>query len=274
MANNNLKLTIHFFNEEPSAAARKLDQLEPARAAEILHKVPISVASKVIFSMLPSVSASVLSASSADFNSSIFNSLELADIAAILRYVSISDRQSMIEMLPKSRQALCKLLISYPENTVGTLIETNVLVIDNQMTVAEAMLRVKKQTYFESHEVLIVNNKRRIVGKVSLFDLLRTHASTPVSALASVSVDTVNGLSDVSTVLELDIWQKTDSIAVINRKQEFIGILRHCDLRASITRIKKAAHLPYSVTDQLIDTYSSVLGAVFEMFTQPKDIRH
>tara|TARA_R110002167_G_scaffold61609_3_gene174009 strand:- start:1098 stop:1922 length:825 start_codon:yes stop_codon:yes gene_type:complete len=274
MANNNLKLTIQFFKEEPVAAARKLDIMGSASAAALLQKVPISVASKVIYAMLPRASANIITKSSTDFNSELFELLEMADIAAILRYINVEARRSLIELLPKSRQALCKLLISYPENTVGTLIETNVLVIDSQMTVEEAMLRVRKQTYFEDHQVLIVNRKRQLVGKISIFDLLRAPASDLISALTCSSVSTVNGLSDVSTVIAMDIWQKTDSIAVVNRKQEFIGILRHYDLRAAITRHKETTSNKRSLTGEVVSTYSDVLRSISELFIDTKPLKH
>jgi len=274
MANHNLKLTIHFFSEEPIAAARKLDLMSANSAAAILQKVPISVVSKVMYAMLPSVAAKVLILTSEDFDRALFQSIDLADIAAILRYVNNKDRKRLIELIPKSRQALCKLLISYPENTVGALIETNVLVIDSQMTVEEAMLRVKKQTYFDNHEVLIVNSKRKIVGKLSIFDLLRAPASTTISSLTSTGVITVNGLSDVSTVLEMDIWQKTDSISVVNRKKEFIGILRHYDLRASVTRNKNTNNVTQSVAWEVSEAYGSTLLSLSELFTQNKASTH
>lgn len=270
MENHNLKLTIHFFNEEPIAAARKLDLMGADSAAAILQKVPMPVVSKVIYAMLPSAVAKVLILTLDNFNSALFESIELADTAAILRYVNNVDRKRLIDLVPKNRQTLCKLLISYPENTIGALIETNVLVIDSRLTVAEAMQRVKKQTYFDNHEVLIVNSKRKIVGKLSIFDLLRAPASTTISALTSTSVITVNGLSDVSTVLEMDIWQKTDSISVVNRKKEFIGILRHYDLRASITRNKKTINVPTSVAWEMSDAFGSTLVSLTEILTQTK----
>jgi len=273
MANNNLKLTIQFFKEEPIAAARKLDLMGAVSAAELLQKTPISIASKVIYAMLPRASASIISVSSIEFNKALFELIELADIAAILRYVDGGVRNSLIELLPKSRQSLCKLLISYPENTVGTLIETNVLVIDSQMSVAEAMLRVRKQTYFDNHEVLIVNRKRKIVGKLSIFDLLRAPSDTLISALTNTKVATVNGLSDVSTVLGMDIWQKTDSIAVVNRKQEFIGILRHYDLRGAITRHKDTVTHNRSLAGEVVDTYGDVLRCLSELFIDVKSLK-
>lgn len=274
MANHNLKLTIHFFNEEPIAAARQLNLMDPDSAAAILQKVPISAVSKVIYAMLPSVAAKVLVLVSDDFNRALFQSVELADIAAILRYVENDYRKSLIELLPKSRQALCKILISYPENTVGALIETNVLVIDSQMTVTEAMLRVKKQTYFDHHEVIIVNNKRKIIGKLSIFDLIRASGSTTILALPTTKVESVNGLSDVSTVLNMDLWKKTDSISVVNRRQEFIGILRHYDLRASIERNEKPANSASSVAWEVTDAYSSTFRSLSELFIKADKATH
>lgn len=273
MANNNLKLTIQFFKEEPAAAARKLDIMGSDSAAALLQKIPVSVACKVIYAMLPRASANIISKASTDFNKAIFESIELADIAAILRYVNVEARHALIELLPKSRQSLCKLLISYPENTVGSLIETNVLVLDSQMTVDEAMLRVRKQTYFDNHEVLIVDRKRKIVGKLSIYDLLRAPALTLISDLTNTEVETVNGLSDVSTVLGMGIWQKTDSIAVVNRKQEFIGILRHYDLRGAIARNKNTTHSKRSLTGEVIDTYADVLRSISEIFIDPKSLK-
>jgi Mg/Co/Ni transporter MgtE len=273
MSNYNLKLTIQFFKEEPVAAARMLDIMGFDSAAALLQKIPISVACKVIYAMLPRASANIIAKASTDFNKALFELIEVADIAAILRYVDVETQKSLIELLPKSRQALCKLLISYPENTVGTLIETNVLVVDSQMTVEEAMLRVRKQTYFDNHEVLIVNRKRKIVGKLSIFDLLRAPAVTLISALTNNKVDTVNGLSDVRTVLGMDIWQKTDSIAVVNRKQEFIGILRHYDLRAAIARNEDTTNLNRSLTGEVIDTYADVLRSISEIFIDAKSLK-
>lgn len=274
MANQNLKLTIHFFNEEPIAAARQLELIGPESAAAILQKVPMSVVAKVIYAMLPNAAAKVLVLTSDDFNHVLFESIELADTAAILRYVDIEERIRLIELLPRSRQTLCKLLISYPENTVGALIETNVLVIDSQMTVAEAMLRVKKQTFFDHHEILIVNGKRKIVGKLSIFDLLRASPSTTILALPCTEVDTVNGLSDVRTVLKMDIWNKTDSISVVNRKLEFIGILRHYDLRASIARNEKATERAPSMAWEVTDAYSNTLRSLSELFVKTKEQTH
>lgn len=274
MASHDLKLTIHFFHEEPFAAAQKLDLLESDVATALLQKVPISVAAKVVCAMQPSNAASILVISDFDFTRALFESIELADVASILRYVNIQDRKKLFELLPKSRQALCKLLISYPENTVGALIETNVLVVDSQMTVAEALLRVKKQVRFDTHEVLVVNSKRRIIGKINIFDLIRSPSLTLVSAIASTSIVSVNGLLNVNTVLALDDWKKTDTIAVVNRKKEFIGIVRHFDLRASLAKNEQATQHPQTASAEVVDAYACVLKTVADMFIVPKATTH
>ncbi|MFT6270039.1 MAG: Mg/Co/Ni transporter MgtE [Alphaproteobacteria bacterium] len=274
MANHNLKLTIHFFSEEPFAAAQKLDLMAADDATAVLQKVPISVAVKVICAMQPSSASKIIVSTPIEFTRALFQSIELADIAAILRYVNIQDRKNLFDLLPKSRQALCNLLISYPENTVGALIETNVLVVDSQMTSAEAMLRVKKQVRFDTHEVLVVSSKRKIIGKISIFDLIRSPALSLVSALPITSVVTVNGLSYVTTVMELDEWKKTDTITVVNRKQAFIGIVRHFDLRASFAKNKQSTQQTQSASGEVIDAYASVLKTMSDMFVHTKEHTH
>lgn len=272
MANQNLKLTIQFFREEPVAAARKLDVLDVNSTATLIQKVPVSIVAKVINAMMPSAAANLLRVVPEVFCGTLFQSLELADIASILRYINETERNRLIALLPKNRQALARLLISYPENTVGALIETNVLVLDSQMTVEESLLRIKKQVGFDTHEVFVVNAKRKMVGRVSVFDLIKTSQSAPVSTLVKSGVETINGLTDVSTALALDCWNKADSIAVVNRKQEFIGLLRHYDLRSCISRSRKSADTPYSAGVEVMDSYSEVLHMVTELFVKQRKV--
>ena len=78
----------------------------------------------------------------------------------------------------------------------------------------------------------------------------------------------------MSTVLGMDIWLKTDSISVVNRKQEFMGILRHYDLRASIARNEKTTAIPQSVAWEVSQAYGSTLRSISELFIQHTESSH
>jgi len=270
MFSQSLKLSVHFFNEEPTAAARQLESLDPSASALLLVKVPLSSATHVLKVMLPSSAAKIVENLPEEYTASVFHSLELAEIAAILRYIKAPRRSVLLALLPLKKQTICRLLISYPEHTIGSMIESNVLVLNSQMTVADALIRVKKHDYFDTHEIVVVDSSRKLFGKTSLHELLRKPAATIIKTICKRTVDSLSGFSDARAVLASEIWKKSDMVTVINRKQEFIGILRHCDLRAALSHIKVVDEVSNAIPGEILDAYGTVLLTVLDVFIPAK----
>jgi magnesium transporter len=266
MYSQNLKLAIHFFQEEPSAAARRMDAMDTDDAAALLAKVPLSIGAKVIKAMLPGSVAPILLELSDEYRSKLFAALELADVAAILRYVELQDRDTLLQLLSSNKQTLCKLLISYPEYTVGSLIETNVLVVDMHMSVEDALLRIKKRNFSDKHPIIVVNAKREMVGQLNAYDLIRTAPASPLSSIMHADSVSISGFTDLSSSLKLDLWLSTDTVAVVNLKQEFIGILRHCDIRLALAKQEAVKDSSHSLSSEILDAYGRTFMTCIELF--------
>ncbi|WJG09111.1 hypothetical protein [Aliiglaciecola sp. LCG003] len=264
-------LTLHFIASEPIAAARKLELVDPEHAAAILKSAPISPAVKVLKSMIPSVSAKLFSFFTEAQCLKLTEYMDIADLAAILRHVDADTRQSAIKLLPLRKQTLCKMLITYPEYTIGSMVETDVLIVDNHMEIAEVMFRLKKRSYSYLQSLYVVNQARQFEGKVFIGDLLRGDSNSEVTSLIISSQQEVcNANSDMIAAMEWDLWNHTDTLAVVNKKHEFVGVIHYSRLRHFMSIRHAHESKNGSVSSDLLEIYGDTIVNMVDLI-QPLD---
>ncbi|MDN4503496.1 CBS domain-containing protein [Alteromonadaceae bacterium BrNp21-10] len=266
MNSSKLKLAVQFLHDEPQAAALKLELETPELAAAMLLKVPNKVAANVMCCMQPLFAASMMSVLDEANIAGLLDSIDSAHTAAILRHLPTSEFARVLGLLPLKKQTLCKMLISYPDYTVGAWVETNVLILDSQMTIEDALLRLKKRRYSDETSIYVVNHQRQVVGKMSVFDVIRRPATQIVEDVMSTQVDVIGGYTELLAALELPIWSVLDCVAVINRKQEFIGIIHHHRLRTilQLHSTPVVANKQY-LSATLFDAYAATLARFFDL---------
>lgn len=269
MHNAKLALALHFMEEEPQAAARKLELQDADYIAALLEKAPAQVAARVLSAMLPVFAAPVLLALDTEEAARLLKVLNNADIAALLRQLSDKDRHKQLALLPLKKQTACLLLLSYPDYTLGAWTETDLLVLDEQMDVADAMLRLKKRAFSETGDIYVVNDKRQIRGKLSIYALLRAANNQQVHRLMQPVEQSVSGFTELSAALKLDIWQRQDTVAVINQQQELLGIIHHHQLRHALTRSAVSAPLE-PLPGDILGAYGASINALLDLIAPPQ----
>ncbi|WP_340677321.1 hypothetical protein [Paraglaciecola sp.] len=262
-----LQLSVHFLTVESQAAARQLELLAPLQASLLLQKAPVSAVAHVLRLMLPNVAAKILLLFPRDTIFKWLEKLNAADLAAIFRYLEADERRQLIDVLPRSKQSLCKMLISYPEYSVGSLVETNVLIFDNHMLVEDALLRLKNNHQGYLQDIFVVNEHRHLMGKLTLSQLFTLPSATLLSNAMQLQVPSILASLDVASAAELKNWQGTDILTVINRKHEFVGVLHHHSLRHFLYRKNVQQNQTDSVSADLVEVYNDTLVSMMELIT-------
>lgn len=272
MSSIHYNLTLHFMASEPVAVARKLELVDPASGAYLIKEAPILSAVNVLKSMIPSVAAKLFAYFSADQYVGLSQSMDVADLAAILRHVDPDTRQGIIALLAKRKQALCKILINYPEHSVGSMVETDVFILDSHMPVADALKRLKTRHYTYLQWVYVVNHNRQLLGSIFIGDLLQADPLSDVGSLVQVKVAKIGANTDLLAAMDLSVWNHTDSLAVVNKKQEFIGVLHYFRLRhfISIKLAHETSTNDESVSADLLEIYSDTIVNMVDLI-QPLD---
>lgn len=267
MSTSHLKLTVHFFNEEPEAAARKLELLPAHQAASVLQEASLSAANNVLRKMLPSASAKLFPFFSQEQCFKLVEKMNLSDLAAIARYMQGEEQQNLIKQLPVRKQSLCNMLISYPEYSVGSMVETDMLVVDNQMDVKDTLIRLRKKSFSYLQNIYVVNQGRQLTGQIFIGDLLKSEPVSLVSSLMLPINHTISASLDLLSAYELDLWRNQDTVAVVNRKQEFVGMVHFHRLRHFMTRKKMSNDLPQSVSADMLETYGDTIVSMADLIS-------
>ncbi|XOV79982.1 MAG: magnesium transporter MgtE N-terminal domain-containing protein [Aestuariibacter sp.] len=270
MSTLDMKLAQYFLQEEPRGAARRLEMQEPKVAAEVLKTLTIEAAVNVLKAMHPRSAAEALMTLPDVTVAKWLEKIKLADIAAIFRHLSDTDFTRLLDLLSVKKQTLCRMLVSYPDYTVGAWVETDVFVLDDKMKVDEALLRLRKRHFAGIINIYVVNQQRQVVGQVSLYDLLRKAKSQSIAEIMDTKIQYLSGYTGLFSASKSSVWSEQDHVAVINRHREFIGALQHHRLRSALGRIEDFEHKPLESAD-LFDAYVSSFTSMMDVLIPSTD---
>ena len=165
----------------------------------------------LLFRSLPrSVAADVLSCFDPDDQEHIIAELTDEETRQILAGLRPDDRTALLEELPgKVTQKLLNLLspedlrearqlLGYPENSVGRIMTPDYIAVRPEWTVDQTMSHVRKHGKDKEtiNTVYVTDASWRLLGSVSLSQLVLAEPSTPVSALMTVPAVSLSAFAD------------------------------------------------------------------------------
>ena len=131
---------------------------------------------------------------------------------------------------PEMRSAINQLL-RYPENTAGSIMTTEYVSLRPQMTVEEAILRIRRQVVDkETIYTCYVTEGRKLLGLVSLKDLLLcVDDETPVEEIMLTNIISVTTHTDREEVAKMMSKYHFLALPVVDGENRMVGIVTFDD---------------------------------------------
>jgi len=150
---------------------------------------------------------------------------------------------------------------------VGAWMVPNTAVVSLDFTVQEVLTFLKDATEETfSKYVFIVNRDGVPKGRISYLRLLKEDSELVVGKVMETSVATISGHALLNQSQKLPYWDQGDVMPVIGTNQQFIGVLRHVDLRRGLQQLEPTPIKPQPGSDPvsgIIDVYGKSLLALF-----------
>ena len=126
---------------------------------------------------------------------------------------------------PKSRAQINELL-AYPDDSAGSLMTPEYVYLKSDMTAAEALLKIRavgvvKETIYTCY----VTEERRLVGVVSLLDLVTASDDTVIGDIMDTNVISVNTKDDKEVVATTLAKYDLLAIPVVDGENRIVGIV-------------------------------------------------
>jgi magnesium transporter len=240
MTDNHADLSYAFLEAHPSDAARVLERLAPESAAALIEEAPLRVVAPVLKQMLPLASARCLLLLDDDKVLGLLRAVGAQTGVALLRQFESVQRIKLLSQLPTALNITYDLLLGYPEGTVGAWMEPNTLALPKEMTVADAIERVKQMEQTSNASPYVINQHLQLLGIIELADLLRADASHTLAILVKPSPYRLPAQALLSNVLEHQGWTEHSLLPVVDHAGHLVGSITYAALLKALMIDQKA----------------------------------
>ena len=173
--------------------------------------------------------------------------LDSDDAADILSELSEERKEEVISEISDDELAddLIELL-SYEENSAGGLMAKELVKANENWTVLKCLSEIKKQgeNVTRVHSIYVVDDKDRLIGRLSLKDLITSSSKNKIKDIYIPKVDSVNVLDSGEDIAKIMSKYDLEAIPVIDDKKHLVGRITIDDI---IDFIKEEANEDYLI---------------------------
>ncbi len=209
-----------------------------ADIAEILDELNLEDAVYVIKLLDSETTSDILTELDEDIREKVLKNLSAKEIAKEVEELDTDDAADIIAELPEDRQAevISKIedeehkaeiteLLTYDEDTAGGLMAKELVKVYETWTVAGCMRRIRGQAeeVTRVHSIYVVNKEEKLIGRLSLKDLIVAKSEQKIADLVKVNVDYVNVNDDAEDVAKVMAKYDLEAIPVVDDNEVLLG---------------------------------------------------
>jgi magnesium transporter len=262
-----LTLALDFLDEHPDVAVRILEQHDARQVASFLDSVPESYCVLGVGRALPAFAAHLCHVLGVEMAARLLLQQDVGRMVAVLRHLEHAEVEAILHECPTARRQACVLLLHYPVRCVGAWIVPDVAVVSSDFTVGETMNFLKDANEATCTKYVFVVNRDGIPeGRISHLALLQGQVDQRIEWFMDKDLETISAQLLVTQAAKLSCWRDEDVMPVVGAQQQFVGALRHADLRRALHQDEQMARQPVSAGDPIsgiVDAYGKSLLALF-----------
>ncbi|WP_298746094.1 CBS domain-containing protein [uncultured Brevundimonas sp.] len=135
--------------------------------------------------------------------------------SAVLRYVRQPRRDQLIAQLPTATALAFRLLLTYPEDTVGAWINTHCLAVAPETLVSEALERLRQSPESVGPYLYVVDADRRLQGMAAMADLLRAGRGATVAQTMQPARHRLSARASLAAAHQHQGWKEYHALPVL-----------------------------------------------------------
>ena len=238
---------------------KQFNEFHYADIAEILDELDLEQATYVI-KLLDSVKTSdILSELDEDVREKVLQNLSTKEIAQEVKELDTDDAADLLLELPPERKqkviaqiddkelvADIEELLEYDEKTAGSLMAKELVKVYETWTVAGCLRKIRNQAenVKRVHSIYVVDKKEKLIGRLSLKDLLIAKNETKISDIYIPKVDSVHVADNDEDVAKVMAKYDLEAVPVVDDNKTLLGRITIDDI---VDVIKEEAEKDYQL---------------------------
>lgn len=236
--NSAAELTQWLEDTDEVTIAAELDHLDSEPRSEIFSQLSPERAAEIFDYLEPAIQAQLLTAMDSVAAFALFEELEPDDRARLLEEFAPEQVTTFLDILSPQDRTATALLLEYPAESAGRIMSPNFLALRADMTVAEALTRVRHEggdvetIYF----LPIIDEAGHLLGSIELESLVMAEMSERIEALDYLKSDAFSVRDDQEAVARYIQSADSIAVAVVEEDNTLVGIVTVDDAMDIIQR--------------------------------------
>lgn len=213
-------------------------EIHYADVAEIANELNVDEATYLIKLLESNKTSDVLTEVDDDVREAILNNLSSKEIADELGELDTDDAADIVGELPKEviQEVISEIedrehakdivdLLRYDENSAGGLMAKELVKVNENWTVLTCVkeMRAQAENVTRVHSIYVVDDDDKLIGRLSLKDLLTTSTTAPIKDVYIPKVDAVNVNENPEEVAKIMSKYDLEAIPVVDEIGRLVG---------------------------------------------------
>ena len=225
------RLTLGYIQAHPLEVARRLESVTAHEAANVLAPLPAIEIAEVLECCLPAPAAKIVACFKREEAGEVITHLSASSAIGVLRQFDEPLRHEILDGLEKAIGASLRRAMRYLPHTAGNLADPRVLTLPPDITVEEALVRVKMDPGHTTYYVYVIDRDTKLEGLVTLKQLISSDADHLIATIMTDNVITLSAEANIEEILQHPQWERFPTLPVVDRWGTFLGALRYRTLR-------------------------------------------
>ena len=249
-ANDKLQITGLFESLQPVEIARSISRLDTDQQTRLIELLGPKQSAAVISEILDFGSADIVDRLPSDRAAPIVKEMTPDQQAVLLKKIGEDDAEAILHEIKPNKAKKIRKLMSYPENTAGSLMITDYLAYDSHLQVKDVLddLRHHGEQYsdYDIQYAYVVAHTEKLVGVLRLRDLLmapRQQLISEVMVKDPLSVSVHTSLRDLRDFFRQYTFL---GVPVVDDSGHLVGVIRSSSVREAANKRNNQLFLKFA----------------------------
>ncbi len=230
--------------EDIVGLSTKIDEMRPADLADLIEHLDQEErlfifrilepegAGEVLMEIEPPVQERLLVDLDDEALSEIVQELDSDDAADVVGDLPEDRARAIIETLSEDVSEEIEKLLPYPDDTAGGIMALEFIAVRADATVQDAidLIREKREEVENLYYIWVIDGEDRLVGVISIADLVLEPRSRKISEIMDTNVISVNVHTDQEEVVRVVKKYDLVNIPVVDDHNRLVGRITHDDI--------------------------------------------
>ncbi len=224
-------LLEQFITHHGKDAARMIEQLKIEHSLALIEKIPIEIAVILFKKMEQFEVARHIEEMEVEHSLKIIEKLPVQLNASILRRVNSNVREMILEKIPSEISLPLNQMLNFYSNSVGTLMNPLVPTLPDDISIKDALDRIRKNKQQLFHYIFIISHDNIFAGIVKLEDLIIAVSKERLVSIMQTDVPHLFADTNLHKILNHPGWIEYTDLPVLDRSGIFLGALSYGEVK-------------------------------------------